>query len=233
MPEDLVELDSISASITLGNGEVLYTVKDATLRMRRGISYAIVGKSGSGKTSLVSIIGLLNRKYSGTYLLDGVDVSALNDRARSKLRSRKLGFVFQNYSLIQHLTVRENIELAMHYSSKTKRFAKSCDPALDVLEMVGLADRHKEFPNRLSGGEQQRVAIARALVVEPELLICDEPTGALDTETSTSIMDLLLRLVKERSISLALVTHDPDIAALCDVSFRMNNGEIFHVQDAS
>lgn len=233
MTEEIVELDSVSASITLGNGEELYTVKDATLRMSRGTSYAIVGKSGSGKTSLVSIIGLLNRKYSGTFLLDGVDVSALSDRARSKLRARKLGFVFQNYSLIQHLTVRENIELAMHYSSKTKRVVKLQDLVLDVLDMVGLADRHKEFPNRLSGGEQQRVAIARALVVAPELLICDEPTGALDTETSATIMDLLLRLVKERSISLALVTHDPDIAALCDESFRMKNGEIFHVEDAS
>lgn len=239
----LVEARNISAIVTLGNGEILHTVNNASLSLERQSTCAIVGRSGSGKTSLISIMGLLNQKYTGTYLFDGTNVGELGDRALSRLRAQKISFVFQNYSLIAHLSAWENVELALQYSqagrpphrllqAKKKgrhaRARKTSRKSLcyEALAAVGLADRADELPSRLSGGEQQRVAIARALVTEPALLICDEPTGALDTATSDQVMSTLINLVENVGSSILLVTHDKEIASYCQKVIRMEAGEL-------
>ena len=229
MCDNVIRVEGLTAKIKLNNGEILTTVNDANFCLRRGESYAVVGKSGSGKTSLVSILGLLNSSFHGEYFFDDVAVKKLSDRKLSKLRSEKFGFVFQNYSLIPHLRVWENIELPLIYARaklKTKQRKKRIS---ELLEMVGLKDRENEFPSSLSGGEQQRVAIARALVAFPEVLICDEPTGALDKKTGEHIMNILYDSVKKENTMLILVTHDPDLAISCDKVLTMDEGRIISV----
>lgn len=232
MREEIIRLKNVSAKILLGNGQELEIVKNVSLLIESGESYAVVGKSGSGKTSLVSIIGLLNRKYKGTYLYLGKEIASASDREISLLRARNFGFVFQNYSLIPHLTVNENISLALEYSGVLRSRREIKKRCLEVLQWVGLAQRQNDYPNRLSGGEQQRVAIARALASSPKVLICDEPTGALDIETSHSVMNLLLDLVAKNNVALILVTHDLDIAKMCNHSFQIDCGEIIDVPNA-
>lgn len=224
--QPLVELRNLSARVTLGNGEKLTTVAGVTLQLQRAMSYAVVGKSGSGKTSLVSIIGMLNKHFEGEYFFAGDLVRGLNDRQLSKLRADKVGFVFQNYSLIKHLKVRENVELALQYLSARKSSKDIRVLAMDALNSVGLADKALELPSKLSGGEQQRVAIARALVTSPELLICDEPTGALDTETGQQILELLHEKVAQKGTTLLLVTHDGEVASSCAHTYRLDSGRL-------
>ena len=214
----LIKIKDLKASVKLNNGDMLTTVTNANMELQRGRSYAIVGKSGSGKTSLIYIIGLLNREYEGEYLYDGISISALKDRDLSILRANNIGFVFQNYSLIKHLRVWENIELPLLYAKKSFTAKQR--------QSVGLESKENDYPINLSGGEQQRVAIARALAVSPEAILCDEPTGALDKKTGTQIMELLHSVVKENGIMLLLVTHDPDIADTCDTIFEMDGGRI-------
>ncbi|MDD7385298.1 MAG: ABC transporter ATP-binding protein [Actinomycetaceae bacterium] len=222
----LAQLVDVTATVTLGNGDNLVTVDHASLTIERGQSYAIVGKSGSGKTSLVSILGLLNSTYQGKYFYDGTNVQTLTDREQSLLRARHVGFVFQNYSLIEHLRVAENVELALAYQhSKMPRRTRR-ERAREALKAVGLDHKASEVPSRLSGGEQQRVALARALAGKPELLICDEPTGALDRATGSHVLTLLHQRVKESHAALVLVTHDPDIAATCTYMYQMDSGKV-------
>ena len=231
--ESLIKIRDLTATVKLNNGEILTTVSNAHLELKRGHSYAIVGKSGSGKTSLISIIGLLNRCYQGEYIYNGTPVSTLSDRKLSMLRANNIGFVFQNYSLIKHLRVWENIELQLLYAKKSLGKRQRQDHIHKLLQSVGLEGKENDYPTNLSGGEQQRVAIARALVVSPEAILCDEPTGALDKKTGQQIMSLLLRVVKENKIMLLLVTHDPDIAHTCDTIFRMDEGRICYVENDS
>lgn len=183
--ESLIQIKNLTAAVRLNNGDTLVTVNNASIELKRGNSYAIVGKSGSGKTSLISIIGLLNRSYKGEYLYDGISVSALTDRELSMLRANNIGFVFQNYSLIKHLRVWENIELPLLYAKKNMDRKQRQEVIRNLLKSVGLEDKENDYPANLSGGEQQRVAIARALTVSPEAILCDEPTGALDKKTGT------------------------------------------------
>ncbi|QPK81810.1 ABC transporter ATP-binding protein [Schaalia sp. ZJ405] len=224
----LLELEDVTAKVQLGRRQLLTTVDSVSLEIIRGTSHAIVGKSGSGKTSLISILGLLNSDFTGRYSYAGSDVGRLSDRQRSKLRGSHIGFVFQNYSLIRHLNVAENVDLSLRYSneklSRRQRFAR----ITQALEDVGLADRRKEYPGRLSGGEQQRVAIARALVLRPELLICDEPTGALDTDTGKHVLSVLMELVRSSRTTLVLVTHDSEVAAHCENVMHMDSGRLTH-----
>lgn len=224
--ESLIQIKNLTAAVRLNNGDTLVTVNNASIELKRGNSYAIVGKSGSGKTSLISIIGLLNRSYKGEYLYAGVSVSALTDRELSMLRANNIGFVFQNYSLIKHLRVWENIELPLLYAKKNMDRKQRQEVIRNLLKSVGLEDKENDYPANLSGGEQQRVAIARALTVSPEAILCDEPTGALDKKTGQQIMELLLQIVRENNIMLLLVTHDSDIANTCDTIFEMDEGRL-------
>ena len=224
----LLEVTNMTARVTLPGGGSLTTVDNASLTLERGKSYSVVGKSGSGKTSLVSIIGMLNAQFTGHYFYDGTDVATLSDHERAKLRAKRIGFVFQNYSLIKHLSVWENVALPLKYANTHMGKKKLREAAYTILADVGLSDKTKAMPTHLSGGEQQRVAIARALVAHPEFIICDEPTGALDTATGEAVMTLLHNLVQEHQSTMLLVTHDKDIAALCDENFMMDKGKLTH-----
>ncbi|HEM4052126.1 TPA: ABC transporter ATP-binding protein [Streptococcus suis] len=231
MSETIIKTNNLTATVPLKDGSLLTTVNRVNLDLKTGCSYAIVGKSGSGKTSLISILGLLNASFQGQYYYQGKDVSQLSDRELSDLRSQKIGFVFQNYSLIKHLKVWENIDLSLVYAKKKIGMKKRMEVIQKALSDVGLDSKQHYYPSDLSGGEQQRVAIARALVIEPQVIICDEPTGALDKQTGKQVMDLLQTIIKKHNTILILVTHDPDLAQLCDIVLQMDEGEIIHVSN--
>lgn len=199
---------------------------DKIMGLTIGADDYIVGKSGSGKTSLISIIGLLNHSYQGEFLYNGMSVSTLTDSQLSMLRASNIGFVFQNYSLIKHLRVWENIELPLLYSKKKMNTRQRKEAIRNLLQSVGLEGKENDYPSNLSGGEQQRVAIARALAVSPEAILCDEPTGALDKKTGKQIMDLLHQVVLKNGIMLLIVTHDLDIAKTCNTIFEMDGGRL-------
>lgn len=229
MDEILIDVENLISKVKLNNGDILTTVDNVSFRLFKGKSYAIVGKSGSGKTSLISILGLLNSSFEGKFEYGGTSVKSLSDKELSETRSNNIGFVFQNYSLIKHLTVFENIELSLLYSKLYKSKKERTYRIRELLIMVGLELRENDYPNNLSGGEQQRVAIARALASYPEIIICDEPTGALDKKTGEMVMSLLLNIVKKEDKTLILVTHDIDIANNCDVVLHMDGGKITNV----
>jgi len=196
-------------------------VDGVSFTIERGESVAIIGPSGGGKSTLMHMIGCLDRPSSGTYLLEGQDVATLGDDALAKLRNRHLGFVFQTFNLLARQTAAENVELPLLYAGvKAPR-----ERALEALERVGLAERAHHLPNELSGGQKQRVAIARAVVTRPSVLLCDEPTGALDTKTSEEILDLLQELNREGT-TLVVVTHDLEVAAHMSRVIRLRDGQI-------
>ena len=193
------------------------------LRVDPGDWLAISGPSGSGKSTMLNVIGCLDRHTSGTYLVDGIDVSTLSDGERAGLRSRRIGFVFQSFHLLPHRSVLENVMLAEVYRKQSHRGRR--ERAMAALEQVGLAHRVDFLPTRLSGGESQRVAIARALVGSPSLMLCDEPTGNLDSRTTASILDLFEALHQE-GLTLIIVTHEEDIAARAGRRVRMVDGSL-------
>ena len=229
MKKSIIRVEGLTATVKLNNGDFLTTVNNVGFQLSSGESYAIVGKSGSGKTSLISVLGLLNSAFQGEYYYEGMSVSKMSDKELSRLRSREFGFVFQNYSLIEHLRVWENIELPLIYAKTKLNKKQRQNKIIKLLQMVGLENRQMDFPSVLSGGEQQSVAIARALVSSPHILICDEPTGALDKKTGEYVIKLLLDLVKMKKITLLLVTHDPDLAKTCNTIFTMDEGRITNV----
>lgn len=229
MKKSIIRVEGLTATVKLNNGDFLTTVNNVGFQLSSGESYAIVGKSGSGKTSLISVLGLLNSAFQGEYYYEGRSVSKMSDKELSRLRSQEFGFVFQNYSLIEHLRVWENIELPLIYAKTKLNKKQRQNKIIKLLQMVGLENRQMDFPSVLSGGEQQRVAIARALVSSPHILICDEPTGALDKKTGEYVIKLLLDLVKMKKITLLLVTHDPDLAKTCNTIFTMDEGRITNV----
>ena len=188
--------------------------------IEKGKLIGLLGPSGSGKTTILRMIAGLEHPDSGEIIIDG---KVVNDIPASQ---RGIGFVFQNYSLIKHLRVWENIELPLLYAKKSFTAKQRHEIITGLLKSVGLESKENDYPINLSGGEQQRVAIARALAVSPEAILCDEPTGALDKKTGTQIMELLHSVVKENGIMLLLVTHDPDIADTCDTIFEMDGGRI-------
>ncbi|MFB6707266.1 ABC transporter ATP-binding protein [Streptomyces sp. NPDC056333] len=196
-------------------------LRPCDLRIDRGEFVTIVGPSGSGKSSLLNIAGLLDTPTRGTYFLDGIDTAAADEAQRAALRSERIGFVFQSFHLLPHRSAQDNVELAMLYRS-TPRRARSRRAAA-VLTRVGLGHRAHALPTQLSGGERQRVAIARALVAEPSLLLCDEPTGNLDTETAAAILDLLDRL-HEDGMTIAVITHDAQVAARGQRTITIRDG---------
>lgn len=193
------------------------------LEVHAGEWVAVVGASGSGKTTLLNILGCLDRQSSGTYWFDGIDVAALTDRQRAGLRGRRIGFVFQSFHLLAHRTVLENVTLAETYARRPR--AGRADRARAALAAVGLDSRTDFLPTRLSGGERQRVAIARALLNDPELLLCDEPTGNLDSVTTGAILELLAGLHRD-GLTIVTITHDPGVAARAERQVRIADGRI-------
>jgi putative ABC transport system ATP-binding protein len=204
----LVELKDITRVFDSG-GQPLFALRGVSLRIDEGEFVAIMGTSGSGKSTLMNILGALDRPSSGEYRLDGEAVATLNDTALSGLRNRKIGFVFQSFNLLPRLTAVENVELPLTYARVAGRERR--ERALEALAQVGLADRVHHRPTQLSGGQQQRVAMARALVTRPRLLLADEPTGALDSETTAQILALLQDLHR-RGLTLVVVTHESEVA---------------------
>lgn len=191
------------------------------MKVNEGEFVAIMGPSGSGKSTLMNIIGLLDRPTKGTYLLDGVDTNTLSNRDVARLRRDKIGFVFQNFNLLPRLNVMQNVEMPLVYKRTPKKERRA--RVVQVLEQVGLADKIKNRPNRMSGGQVQRVAIARALINEPSLILADEPTGNLDTKTGDEIMALLTDLNK-KGATIVVVTHNPEVTAYADRVVTVRDG---------
>jgi len=212
-----------------------YHVGEVTVRALRGASIdveagefvAVTGPSGSGKSTLMHILGCLDRPTSGTYVLDGKDVSRMSKDDLAIVRNRKIGFVFQGFNLLSRTTALDNVELPLLYNGSNKlKTAERHKRAMAALTAVGLGERFHHFPNQLSGGQQQRVAIARALVTQPTILLADEPTGNLDTRTSIEVMDIFQRLNMERGITVLLITHEMDIAEYGTRLVRFRDGRI-------
>lgn len=201
-------------------GEVtIHALKDASFTVERGEICVIVGPSGAGKTTLLNILGGMDRLSSGRVVLDGEDISGYSAKKLTAYRRRDIGFVFQFYNLVQNLTALENVELA-------GQICKDPLNAETVLREVGLGDRMLNFPAQLSGGEQQRVAIARALAKRPKLLLCDEPTGALDYQTGKAILKLLQDTAREQNMTVVLITHNSALTAMADRVIRIRNGTV-------
>lgn len=214
----LLELKNITKIYQSGEEE-LYALDDVTLNVEEGGYVAIMGASGSGKSTLMNILGALDRPTRGEYLLQGTAVQSLNDRKLSQLRNQKVGFVFQSFNLLPRYSAVQNVEVPLIYAGIPTR--KRRKMAIEALEQVGLAGRLKHRPTELSGGQQQRVAIARAIVTQPVLLLADEPTGALDSDTTRQILELL-HVLHGRGMTIVLVTHEAEVAAraLRTVLFR-------------
>jgi putative ABC transport system ATP-binding protein len=218
----VIRLEQISKAY--GKGErALRVLKDVDLHIEKGELVAIMGSSGSGKSTLLNILGILDGYDSGSYFLDGRLMRALSEREAAQYRNRFIGFVFQSFNLLHFKTALENVALPLYYRGigKKERLRK----AKDYLERVGLGARAEHLPSELSGGECQRVAVARALVTEPKLILADEPTGALDTETSYRLMDLL-REIHGLGMTVVVVTHEHDIAARTDRTIRLRDGRV-------
>lgn len=199
-------------------------LKNVSLSVEKGDYIAIMGPSGSGKSTTMNIIGCLDRFDSGTYLLDGEDVSKMNDDALSDVRLNKIGFVFQTFNLLPGETALENVALPLIYAGVPK--AEREERARQGLEAVGLADRTSFRPSQLSGGQKQRVAIARAMINHPRILLADEPTGALDQASGKQVMKLFRQLNKEQGVTIVMITHDATVAANADQTLHIIDGEI-------
>lgn len=216
----VIQTNDLRKTYTIGEVEV-HALAGVSITINKGEVVAIMGPSGSGKSTLMNLIGCLDRPTSGRYILDGEEVSELDDDQLAGIRNRKVGFVFQSFNLLSRSTALANVELPMRYAGVSKERAQR---AAEALGSVGLADRMNHKPTELSGGQQQRVAIARALVNNPAILMADEPTGNLDSKSGKEIMDLLLSLNKEHGTTLIIVTHDPTIAAQTQRIIRLKDG---------
>jgi putative ABC transport system ATP-binding protein len=223
MNEALIEASTLSRLYHVGDSDIA-ALNNVSLRIGKGEFVAIMGPSGSGKSTFMNLIGCLDTPSSGTYMLDGADVSRLVRDELAEIRNNKIGFVFQGFNLLSRTTALENVELPLLYSGMPAR--QRHERALDALRTVGLEDRIDHQPNQLSGGQQQRVTIARAIVNNAPIILADEPTGNLDTKTSAEIMELFVRLNRDSGITVILVTHEHDIAAYGRRLVRFLDGNI-------
>jgi putative ABC transport system ATP-binding protein len=220
MQEYIIEIKDIKKVYKTG-GEDTLALKGIDIKIKKGEFVAIMGPSGSGKSSLMHILGLLDKPTSGTYLLNGKDVSRINKREQARIRNKEIGFVFQQFNLLPRTTVLDNVLLPTIYGS----LANAKSKAMELIEEVGLTERVNNKSNQLSGGQVQRVAIARALVMEPSIVLADEPTGNLDTKKSKEIMELF-RKINKRGSTVVLITHEENIASYADRIIRIQDGEI-------
>jgi putative ABC transport system ATP-binding protein len=219
----LVELCAVSKIYREGDRERV-VLRGVDLAVHRGTFVAVLGRSGSGKSTLLNLIGGIDAPTSGTVSIDSTVVTALGERDRALFRRRHVGFIFQFFNLVSTLTVEENLLLPLELVGRTGREARG--RASDLLREVGLLDRARAFPDRLSGGEQQRVAVARALAHEPPLILADEPTGNLDTESAEQVLGLLRRLPSERDRTVIAVTHSAEVARAADRILTLTNGRV-------
>lgn len=224
----IIELEHIIKRFYIGQPNELEILHGIDLAVEPGEFISIVGESGSGKSTLMNIIGALDRPTEGSYFLDGVDICRAKDRKLSEIRNRQIGFVFQTYNLIARTTALSNVELPMLYAGvpKSKRISR----AKELLHMVGMEDRMTHRPDELSGGQKQRVAIARAMANDPSILLADEPTGALDTKTGRTIMDIFHRLNKEQGKTIVLITHSTELAEETGRIVTLRDGEVTGVR---
>jgi len=220
--KEVIRLEEVTKVYKIGKIDVP-ALRNINLSIEEGSHITLMGPSGSGKTTLLNMLGCLDIPTSGRYLMEGRDISSLDDDALSEIRSKKIGFIFQSYNLVLHLTVIENIGLPLFYQGIDER--EIFEKALKISEIVGLKDRIKHKPTELSGGQQQRVAIARALINDPAFVLADEPTGNLDTKTGREIMDLLIELNRQGT-TLFVITHDSKIAEYGRRIVRILDGEI-------
>lgn len=224
MTSPLIDMRNLTKTYTLG-GETFKALDNVTLAVEQGEFLAIVGPSGSGKSTLMNMIGCLDVPDSGEYHLDGVDVATLNDNKLSAIRNKKIGFIFQQFNLLTKLSAFENVELPLIYGGMS--VSKREEIALVCLNKVGLLEKKRNLPTQLSGGQQQRVAIARALAANPQILLADEPTGALDSKTGKEVMSILQELNRAGN-TIVMITHDLDIANYGTRTIRIQDGQLFH-----
>jgi putative ABC transport system ATP-binding protein len=216
----MIELNDITKVYKLGKRD-LTVVKGVSFKINKGEMVAIMGPSGSGKSTILNLLGCLDVPTSGTYLLDGTEVSEMNSGELADVRAKKIGFVFQQFNLLPRASALANVEMGMRYAGGIDR-----KKAIEALEKVGLADRIMHKPTEMSGGEQQRVAIARALVKNPPLILADEPTGNLDSRSGQDVISILTSLHAEQGVTMVMITHDQHIAEFCQRTIFIKDGQV-------
>lgn len=219
----MIDIKNVSKSFTLGD-ETIKAVNDISFCVEKGEFVAIVGPSGSGKSTLMNLIGLLDVPDEGKYILDGIDIERANEDKLAEIRNKKIGFIFQSFNLLSKMTAIENVCVPLFYNGKTEE--EAINKAKELLQKVGLKNRMNHLPNQMSGGQQQRVAIARALACDPEILLADEPTGALDSKTGIDILNLLKEL-NNNGQTIVLITHDMNIAKQAKRIVRISDGKLY------
>ncbi len=221
----MIKLKDITKVYHLGEID-LEVLKGISLHIKEGEFVSLTGASGSGKSTLMNILGCLDKPTSGQFFVAGRDVAGFNANERARLRNERIGFVFQNFNLLPRTTALENVMMPAFYAHPARSAAQIRKHAQELMEMVGVWDRHHHTPAQLSGGQQQRVAIARSLINNPSILLADEPTGNLDSTTSVEVLNMFRELNREKGITLIIVTHDPKIAAFTDRAINMSDGLI-------
>ncbi|MBR3631327.1 MAG: ABC transporter ATP-binding protein [Oscillospiraceae bacterium] len=226
MSKTVISMRGIIKRYYIGKPNELQILNGIDLDVTEGEFLAIVGQSGSGKSTLMNMIGALDRPTEGTYYLNGIDISTLDDAELSRIRNKEIGFVFQTFNLISRTNALKNVEMPMMYAGMSRK--ERLKRAEELLEIVDMADRADHQPNELSGGQKQRVAIARAMANKPSILLADEPTGALDSKTGRMIMDLFHKLHREEGTTIVLITHSPELAQECDRIVTISDGSIIN-----
>lgn len=221
---NIMEMTDVIKQFYVGTPNELTILKGISFTVNEGEFISIVGPSGSGKSTLMNIIGALDRPTTGSYLLSGESIAEMDSKKLASVRNRRIGFVFQTFNLIPRTTAQANVELPMLYAGVPPK--ERSERAVELLEMVGMGDRCKHMPNELSGGQKQRVAIARAMANNPDILLADEPTGALDSKTGRLVMDIFHKFHKEKGKTIVFITHNPELAQETERILTLSDGQI-------